>query len=196
MVSVFELFKIGIGPSSSHTVGPMKAAAAFTDGLARAGLLPATARIRVELFGSLAWTGKGHGTQPAVILGLAGQHPDTVDGDAAAAIIGQTTRAFSLDLHGEHRVAFAADRDVVFNTLSPTPVHPNTLAFSAFDATGSVLATERWCSVGGGFVVPEAQVGALPPETVTLPFPFRSGAELLMVCRRNGIGIARARAGQ
>jgi L-serine dehydratase len=127
-----------------------------------------------------------------VILGLAGQAPETVDGDAAEAIIGQAQRGFTLDLHGEHRIVFSADRDVVFDTLAPTPAHPNTLAFSAFDAAGGLLAAERWCSVGGGFVVPEAEVGAPPAEAQPAPFAFRSGAELLMVCRRGGISIARA----
>ena len=192
MVSVFELFKIGIGPSSSHTVGPMLAAAGFAEALASHAMLPAVTRVRVDLLGSLAWTGKGHGTQRAVILGLAGQHPETVDSDAVEAIMAMAQRGYRIELAGQCPIAFSIDRDVVFDTLSPTPAHPNTMVFSAFGNHGVLLACERWCSVGGGFVVPEAELAhTAAAPTSRVPYPFRSGAELLTICRRHGATIAR-----
>lgn len=189
MISAFELFKIGIGPSSSHTVGPMKAAAAFVGGLREAGRLAPVARVRVELFGSLAWTGEGHGTGKAVILGLAGEKPETVDPDAADALAEDVRERRTLDLGG-WRVMFDPAADLVFDRVGEAPVHPNTLMFTAFDATGEVLARERWCSVGGGFVVPESEVGAPPRDGPEVPYPFRSGAELLRTGSRTGLSIA------
>ncbi len=188
MISFLDLFKVGIGPSSSHTVGPMTAARAFAMELAAGGLLPAVARVRVELLGSLAWTGQGHGTGPAVILGLAGELAEAVEPAAAVAIHDLAAQG-QLYLAGERRIGFLAGRDVVFDTLSPTPRHPNTLVFSAFDAEGVLLATERVCSIGGGFVVSEPEVGAVAPDGPSVPFPFRSGAELLLAARRAGLTI-------
>jgi len=190
MISVFELFKIGIGPSSSHTVGPMKAARAFVADLSAGGLLGRTVRVRADLFGSLAWTGKGHGTDKAVILGLAGMEPATVDPDAAEAAFLTACTDKTLDLAGRRTVAFDPARDVVFDGAGETPRHPNTLAFTAFDGAGAVLAHERWCSVGGGFVVPEAEVGVVPASTVAVPFPFRSARELLAAGAASGLPIA------
>ena len=191
MISILELFKIGIGPSSSHTVGPMKAAQAFAARLAASGLLPRVAQVRAEMFGSLAWTGHGHGTGAAVVLGLAGQLPETVEPDVATAIHELAAGQHRLKLAGQTLVEFVPQRDVIFDTLSATPRHPNTMALSAFDAEGGVLAHERWCSVGGGFVVPEALVGEPAPEGSPIPFPFRSGADLLLTCRRTGLNIPR-----
>ncbi len=190
MISCMELFKVGIGPSSSHTVGPMKAAHAFAAGLAASGLLPATAQVRATLLGSLAWTGQGHGTGPAVVLGLAGQLPETMEPATAAAIHAQAAQ-LRLMLAGQVPIGFDPARDIVFDTLSPTPRHPNTLALAAFDAAGSLLAEARYCSVGGGFVVTEALMDTPPTEGPPVPFPFRSGAELLLACRRGGLSIPR-----
>lgn len=190
MTSIFELFKIGIGPSSSHTVGPMKAAAAFIAGLRAASALDLVASVRVDLFGSLAWTGEGHGTATAVILGLAGQAPDTVDPDAAAAILAEAATRGTLRLGGGPAVGFDPSRDVVFDRNSPTPAHPNTLAFTAADATGAVLAHERWCSVGGGFVAREEQVGQPAPPGPTVPHPYVSAEQLLAIGARTGLTIA------
>ncbi len=188
MISIFELFKIGIGPSSSHTVGPMRAAHAFATSL-EAGL-ERTTRVEVTLFGSLAWTGKGHATDKAVILGLAGQVPETVDPDRADAIVAELSQARSLPLCGRRRIGFDRDGDIVFDCVSHPPVHPNTLLFRAFDAAGGVVAEERWCSVGGGFVVPEAQVGAIAPVSVSVPYPFEDGDALLAVGEQHGLSIA------
>ncbi len=188
MISIFELFKIGIGPSSSHTVGPMRAAHAFATSL-EAGL-DRTTRVEVTLFGSLAWTGRGHATDKAVILGLAGQMPETVDPDLADAIVAELSLARSLPLCGRRRIVFDRETDILFDCVSHPPVHPNTLLFRAFDVGGDLVAEQRWCSVGGGFVVPEAQVGQTAPSAVDVPYPFADGDELLVVGDRHGLGIA------
>ncbi|HTR16411.1 MAG TPA: L-serine ammonia-lyase [Acetobacteraceae bacterium] len=190
MISVFDLFKIGIGPSSSHTVGPMRAAHAFRSGLHASGQLSLVARLKVELFGSLAWTGQGHGTGKAVILGLAGELPESVDPDMADGIVADVTERSELDLGGR-AIVFEPETDVVYDVISATPVHPNTLAFSVFAEDGSLLTSERWCSVGGGFVVPEAAASGTSLEgTPNVPYPFRSGAELLRIGARTGLSIA------
>ena len=192
MISVFELFKIGIGPSSSHTVGPMKAAAAFVAALAADGRLARTARVEVDLLGSLAWTGKGHATDKAVILGLAGERPDAVDPDHAERLVAEVAARGRLALGGGGpTVPFAPAEDIRFDTLAATPRHPNTLAFRARDAAGAVLAAERWCSVGGGFVAPEAEAGEAAAEgEASVPYPFRTGRELLERCAAAGLTIA------
>jgi L-serine dehydratase len=189
MISVFELLKIGIGPSSSHTVGPMKAAASFADGLAEAGLLDRTARLRVDLFGSLAWTGKGHGTDK-VVLGLAGARPETIDPDEADEIVAGVASARTLALAGRHKIGFDPATDIVFDGAGSAPRHPNTLAFTATDMSGEVLRTERWCSVGGGFVVPEESVGAVETAPPVVPYPFTSAATLLRMGEESGLTIA------
>jgi L-serine dehydratase len=186
MISIFDLFKIGIGPSSSHTVGPMKAAAAFAAAQGPA----AVARIQVTLFGSLAWTGRGHGTDKAVILGLAGIEPATVDPDAADRLVADVLAHHRLGLCGRKTIAFDPAADIVFDGVSPTPAHPNTLRFDAFDADGACLASESWCSVGGGFILPEDQVGKDTADEIAVPFPFRSGKELLALCDRHAMPIA------
>ncbi|RYE75953.1 MAG: L-serine ammonia-lyase, partial [Hyphomicrobiales bacterium] len=149
MISIFELFKIGIGPSSSHTVGPMKAAFMFAEAARQQGLVGRTVRLRVDLFGSLAWTGKGHGTDKAVILGLAGMRPETVDADAADATVAALSKEKRLAFGGGATIDFDPALDIVFDGISETPQHPNTLAFAALDADGAVLLAQRWCSVGG-----------------------------------------------
>ncbi|GLK70527.1 L-serine ammonia-lyase [Ancylobacter dichloromethanicus] len=191
MISAFELFKIGIGPSSSHTVGPMVAAASFAERLAAEGQLPRVARVEATLYGSLAWTGKGHGTDKAVMLGLAGQHPRTIDPDRADALIAGVAEEGRLPLAGTHGIGFKAARDIVFDGVAPTPQHPNTLAFRAFAGDGGLIAEARWCSIGGGFVVPEEDVGRpAPPEQVALPYPFRSARDMLAYAARENLSIA------
>lgn len=190
MISVFELFKIGIGPSSSHTVGPMKAALAFADALKTDGLLDRVAAVQVDLYGSLAWTGRGHGTDKAVILGLAGLHPETVDPDQAERIFSDMAAVKRLPLAGLKGIVFDPATAIVFDGVGETPVHPNTLAFTAFDATGTALAHERWCSVGGGFVVREAEVGHPVEDGTAVPYPFRSGKDLLVRADEAGLTIA------
>ncbi|MBH0237433.1 L-serine ammonia-lyase [Methylobrevis albus] len=191
MISVFELFKIGIGPSSSHTVGPMKAANSFLRALADTGVMAAVAGVRIDLFGSLAWTGRGHATDKAVILGLAGEMPETVDPDRADAIVAEIASKGRLRLGGGPGVPFDPAVHLVFDGVTECPKHPNTLAFTALDAAGAVLRHERWCSVGGGFVVPEDEVGApAPADAVPVPYDFRSGEQLLGFGRDSGLKIA------
>lgn len=191
MISVFELFKIGIGPSSSHTVGPMVAAASFIHDLAATSALARTARVETVLYGSLAWTGKGHGTDKAVILGLAGQRPQTVDPDHADALVAEAESHRRLFLAERHGVPFDAERDIRFDGVSATPKHPNTLAFRAIDAEGALIVEERWCSIGGGFVVREEAVGQpAPPDEIALPYPFRNARELLALADGAGLTIA------
>ncbi len=183
MISIFDLFKIGIGPSSSHTIGPMRAAAAFA-----AALPEGVARIKVELFGSLAWTGKGHGTDRAVILGLAGEVPETVDPDDADAIVAGVSSGI-LKLAGGRTIAFSS-ANIVFDRVSPTPRHPNTVGFTAFDGDSVVLKSERWCSVGGGFVLREDEPADLGAMTGAVPFPFANAAELLRRGAESGLSIS------
>jgi L-serine dehydratase len=190
MISVFELFKIGVGPSSSHTVGPMKAAGAFAGGLLERGAIDRVAALEVALLGSLAFTGKGHATDKAVILGLSGEAPETVDLDEAEALIARVRETKALNLAGRRRVAFDAESAIRFDTLTPAPRHPNTMRFIARDGEGRALADETWLSVGGGFIVRDgASDDASAPET-RLPYPFRSGAELLARGSESGLSIA------
>ena len=130
MISVFELFKIGIGPSSSHTVGPMKAAAAFVGGLVGTGAIDQVASIEVSLMGSLAFTGRGHATDKAVILGLSGEKPDTVDLDAAEALVARVRETKALNLAGRRAIPFDPERAIVFDIVTPAPRHPNTMRSS------------------------------------------------------------------
>ena len=190
MISVCELFKIGIGPSSSHTVGPMKAAGAFASGLAGSGLLERVASVEVALLGSLAFTGKGHGSDKAVILGLSGEEPESVDPDAAEALVARVREAKRLSLAGRRVIAFDAESAIRFDTLTPTPRHPNTMVFVARDAGGSALADETWLSVGGGFIIRDGVGDEAPAADARLPYPFRSGADLLARGREGGLSIA------
>jgi L-serine dehydratase len=142
MISIFDIFKIGIGPSSSHTVGPMKAVRAFVEGLGKDRHIDATARVTVRLLGSLAWTGKGHATDRAMILGLAGASPDTISGTDASRILAMAHGDRQLQLNGDHQIAFDPAIDVVLDMKSPCPKHPNTMVLAAFDAAGARLAED------------------------------------------------------
>ncbi|MBN8633475.1 MAG: L-serine ammonia-lyase [Rhodobacterales bacterium] len=191
MISVFDLFKIGIGPSSSHTVGPMKAAFAFVEALEAGGEARKAVRVVTTLYGSLAWTGKGHGTSKAVILGLAGQKPATIDPEEADAIVAGVETKGELPLGGGRVIAFDPEKDIVVDLATTPPFHPNTLAFEAFDAEGTLLFSQRWCSVGGGFVVMEGQ-NDLPTgtDTTPVPFPYHNAAELMTMAATSGLSIA------
>ncbi|MBN8511050.1 MAG: L-serine ammonia-lyase [Burkholderiales bacterium] len=195
-VSVFDLFKIGIGPSSSHTVGPMRAARLFALRLQHDGLLPRTARVHCELYGSLGATGKGHGSDKAVLLGLAGHEPDSVDVDAIPALLKAVRDSGRLKLAGAHAVDFAEKRDLHFNRRESLPLHANGMRFTAFDAGGAELAGRVYYSVGGGFVISDevaadgSRTRAIAPDATVLPLPFRSGDELLAVTQREGLSIA------
>jgi len=188
-VSVFDLFKIGIGPSSSHTVGPMRAARLFALRLESDGLLPRSARVLSQLYGSLGATGKGHGSDKAVLLGLAGHEPDTVDVDAVPALLAALRKAGRLALLGRHEVVFNERDDLKFFRRETLPFHANGLRFTAFDAAGAELASRVYYSVGGGFVVSEevaadgAKQKVVAPDATLLPHPFHSGDELLQRCR-------------
>ena len=195
-VSVFDLFKIGIGPSSSHTVGPMRAARIFALRLAHDGLLARTARVQALLYGSLGATGKGHGSDKAVLLGLAGHEPDSVDVDAIPALLDAIRGAASLRLAGGHAIAFDEKTDLVFQRRETLPFHANGLRFFAFDAGGAELTQRTYYSVGGGFVVSD-EVAAdgtrqktIAPDTTVLAHPFHSGDDLLALTERHGLTIA------
>jgi L-serine dehydratase len=189
-VSVFDLFKIGIGPSSSHTVGPMRAALLFVQGLERDGLLAQTASVKVELYGSLGATGKGHGTDRGVMLGLMGEAPDTVDPSTIAARLDAVSRSRRLALGGTHEIGFSPKEQIAFYRQA-LPEHPNGLKLRALDANGTVLREATYLSVGGGFVV---TAGA--PNTKVLQaadqraHPFSTGNELLAMCAATGKSIA------
>jgi L-serine dehydratase len=190
MISVFELFKIGIGPSSSHTVGPMKAAAAFAQGLAESGEAARAASLKVTLYGSLAFTGKGHAVDKAVVLGLSGEAPATVDPDKVEAIVARVKERRVLALAGAREIAFDPEADIVFDFVSLPQRHPNTLRFCARDAQGGVLLDEAWCSVGGGFIIREDEPEPTSDGAVAWPYPFRSSADLLARGRESGLSIA------
>ena len=190
MISVFELFKIGVGPSSSHTVGPMKAAAAFAGGLIETGAIDRVAALEVTLLGSLAFTGKGHATDKAVILGLSGETPESVDLDAAEALVARVRETKALNLAGRRTIAFDAESAIRFDTLTPAPRHPNTMRLIARDAEGKALADETWLSVGGGFIIRDGVDERGSATQVELPYPFRSGAELLARGREAELSIA------
>ncbi|MEO7935487.1 MAG: L-serine ammonia-lyase [Dokdonella sp.] len=192
-VSVFDLFKIGIGPSSSHTVGPMRAAARFINRwLDERALLDKTTRIRAELFGSLALTGRGHGTDKAVLCGLEGEWPDSIDPNIIAEKLARIRSEKRIHLLGKHAIDFDEKTDLIFNKRQKLPYHSNGMRFSAFDADGNELATRDYYSVGGGFVVnhDEAADDRIVADTTVVPYPFNSGDELLARCEESGKSIA------
>jgi L-serine dehydratase len=194
-VSVFDLFKIGIGPSSSHTVGPMRAARLFAQRLASEGLIDRVAAIRVELYGSLGATGKGHGSDKAVLLGLEGDDPAHVDVDAIPARLASIRTARELRLLGKFPVRFV-EREHLFFFIRALPFHANGMRCIGFDRAGRELTARTYYSVGGGFVVSEelANDGSaqrrIAPDTTILPLPFHTGEELLEQCRANRLPIA------
>jgi L-serine dehydratase len=194
--SLFELFKIGIGPSSSHTVGPMRAALRFSRQLESTGLLPRTASLTVDLYGSLALTGIGHGTDRAILLGLLGEAPDTVDPALVESKINTIRSTGSLLLNGTKAIPFAEATNLNFrrNQMYPDPAvasHPNGMRFTAFDNTGAVLANEVFYSIGGGFIVSEAERTAESlTNTRTVPYPFRNAADLLATAKQHNLTIA------
>jgi L-serine dehydratase len=190
-ISVFDLFSIGIGPSSSHTVGPMRAALTFAEGLADDGLLGSVTRVRAELFGSLGATGHGHGSDRAVVLGLLGERPETVDTDSVPERVAAIRAAERIELLGKREVAFAED-DLVMHRRQSLPFHPNGMRFFAWDADGTLLRERTYYSVGGGFVVDEQAAGAdrIVADATPLPHPFTTGVELLEQCDRTGLPIS------
>lgn len=192
VISTFDLFKIGIGPSSSHTVGPMRAAHTFVAGLKADGLLADTARILAELFGSLGATGHGHGSDRAVLLGLAGEDPETVDTDSINERVSEIRSAGRLAVLGSHEIDFSVDRDLMLHRRRSLPFHPNGMTFTAFNETGAVLRERTFYSVGGGFVVDESATGAdrVKMDETRVKYPFRSSVELLDLAEVAGLPIS------
>lgn len=192
-VSTFDLFKIGVGPSSSHTVGPMRAACRFAEKwLDASGKLAQVARVRSEVFGSLALTGRGHGTDKAVLMGLEGHMPNLIDPDIIPAALERIRASKRINLLGKHEIAFDEKQDLVMNKRQKLPFHTNGMRFTAFDAAGNVLATRDYYSVGGGFVVnqDEAAEDRIVADTTEVAHPFHSGAELLAQAEASGKSIA------
>jgi L-serine dehydratase len=186
--SIFDLFKIGIGPSSSHTVGPMRAARQFAVGLAESSQLEQVSRVLAELFGSLALTGIGHGTDKAVILGLSGEKPEEVNPDAVEDILESIRSTSILEVLGKKPVEFEVARDLLFHAEECLPGHSNGMRFSALDHASNLLRSEVYYSIGGGFIVREGEAaGDAPPLQV--PYPFSNGAELLTQANEHGLAI-------
>ena len=191
-VSVFDLFKIGIGPSSSHTVGPMRAALKFARSLADDGMLDQVSGVRAELFGSLGATGHGHGSVKAVVLGLSGEQPETVDPAAAEPMLAAVRAAGRLALLGRRQLAFDVDTDVILHRRKRLDFHSNGMRFAALDAAGAELSARTYYSIGGGFVLGEDDAGrpAIVADPTPVPYPFRSGAELLAITRQTGLPVS------
>jgi L-serine dehydratase len=187
-VSTFDIFKIGIGPSSSHTMGPMRAAREFALRLESAGSLEKTCEVVIRLYGSLALTGSGHGTDRAVLLGLTGADPGSVDPDSMEPTLQRIRGSGTLALLGRHEIRFDEPMQLLFMRSERLPRHTNGMRFTALDATGARLAEEDYYSLGGGFIVrgedPETQSNDVAP-----PYPFGSGEELLALCREHGLEI-------
>ncbi|MEU5527651.1 L-serine ammonia-lyase [Micromonospora chersina] len=192
MISVFDLFSVGIGPSSSHTVGPMRAARTFVAGLKADGQLADVTRVQAELFGSLGATGHGHGSDRAVLLGLEGESPETVDTDSVGPRVERIRAQRRLSLLGSQEIDFDPDRDLVLHRRRSLPYHPNGMTFAAFDAAGEQVRARTYYSVGGGFVVDEAAAGAdrIKPDSTRVRHPFLTGAELLRVTTDTGLSIS------
>jgi L-serine dehydratase len=189
-LSVFDIFKVGIGPSSSHTMGPMRAAREFALGLKRDGLLAATQEIAVRLYGSLALTGVGHGTDRAILAGLEGADPETVDPDSLEATVRRIRASGRLRLLGEHEIAFDEPMQLLFMHHERLPRHSNGMRFTALGAANRVLREQDYYSVGGGFIVRgnEGEAAGTHERTAP-PYPFSSGEELLTLCREHGLEI-------
>ncbi|MEU2736800.1 L-serine ammonia-lyase [Streptomyces sp. NPDC007095] len=191
-ISVFDLFSIGIGPSSSHTVGPMRAARMFARRLRNEELLASVATVRAELYGSLGATGHGHGTPKAVLLGLEGASPRTVDVEGADDRVEQIKSSGRLALLGTHEIAFSFDDDLVLHRRKALPYHANGMTIFAYDASGALVLEKTYYSVGGGFVVDEDAVGEdrIKLDDTVLKYPFRTGDELLRLTKETGLSIS------
>ncbi|MBB4954635.1 L-serine dehydratase [Agrobacterium vitis] len=199
-LSVFDVFKIGIGPSSSHTMGPMSAATRFLELiLSNEWPRPAGAEVaalKVSLHGSLAYTGVGHGTDRAVIIGLTGEAPATVDPDRMETIVAEVERTGTVCPPGHPAYAFHPATDLVMDKKTPLPGHANGMRFSAFDKQGRLLLTTIYYSIGGGFVVTDTELEAVQktknsaPKTVKIPYPFASARQMLTMAQSSGLTIA------
>ena len=191
-LSAFDLYSVGIGASSSHTVGPMRAAKRFADGMLADGLLPAVARVKAELSGSLGSTGHGHGSDKAVVLGLEGEDPATVDTDQADARLSAASDQGSLLVAGVHPVSFSARDDLVLHRRKSLPAHPNGMTFTAYDERGGIVRARTYYSVGGGFVVDDSATGAdrIVVDATPVRYPFGTGESLLSTCAEEGLSVS------
>jgi len=191
-ISVFDLFTIGIGPSSSHTVGPMRAASMFATKLDASGQLDSVTTVKAHLYGSLGATGRGHGSDKAVLLGLEGEAPESVDVDAIPKRMATIESQSALNLLSKHSITFDTKADLIFEKRESLPGHPNGLKFSALDDNGDLVREGIYYSVGGGFVVSENHTDepVITESDIELPFPFESGEELLSLCKESGRPIS------
>ncbi len=194
MISVFDMFSVGIGPSSSHTVGPMKAGAEFVGELAQQdALFEKIDSVKVELFGSLGQTGIGHGTGKAVILGLLGEMPDTVDVDSIDSVLEDIRTSETLALNGMKEVSFPNKNAIVFHRRKTLPKHANALTFFAY-GNGELLAEQTYYSIGGGFIIKDQDFDATKAHAATLqaavPYPFKTAGDLLNLCKTNGLSVS------
>ena len=190
-ISVFDLFSVGIGPSSSHTVGPMKAAYAFVEKLALdRELFNEVNRLQVELFGSLALTGRGHGTDIAVLNGLEGQLPETVNPDEVTPRAKTIFEHCKIQLAGKKSISFSQQTDLLFLQKALLPLHTNGMRFSAFNPQGVLLNSQIYYSIGGGFIVTEQAFGQQHKDAVPVPYPFSTAIELFNTCKKNNLTIS------
>ena len=193
--SLFDLYKIGVGPSSSHTMGPMRATCRFARELGSGGLLDRVARVQTELYGSLALTGIGHATDRAVLLGLSGHEPAGIDPAAIAITVASIRASRQLDLAGTHTIAFEEARDLIFERSIMFPPgaqtqHPNGLRLTAFDSAGAVIDQRTFFSIGGGFIIEDGAAQSADKQEAAIPFPFHSAAELLATAQANELSIS------
>lgn len=186
-ISVFDLFSVGIGPSSSHTVGPMKAAREFVMSLERQNILRDVARVTIELFGSLAFTGKGHGTDNAILLGLEGHAPDTINPDIIHPRAKEIIEKETISLFSKQSVPFQIATDFIFNFKDLLPTHTNGMRFTAFAVDQQILDTQIFYSIGGGFIIHENMASAA--SDTPIPYPFSTAKELLEHCQQNNLSI-------
>ena len=191
-ISAFDLFKVGIGPSSSHTVGPMLASRQFAEGLKQSGRLVEVSRVKSEMYGSLGATGKGHGTPKAVLMGLEGEQPDLIEVPSIAGRVAAIRENGHLSLMGEHSIAYNHDRDFTLHRRKALPFHPNGMIFTAFDAAGVEISKRTFFSVGGGFVVDNSvsDQDCIVEDTRSLTYPFDSADQLLALCEEYGLSIS------
>lgn len=188
--SIFDLFKIGVGPSSSHTVGPMVAGNRFAIQLQQNNLLALTTKVRINLYGSLALTGKGHATDTACILGLMSETPHQVDPDTIPEMLSLVENSGELPLAGKKWIKFSQPQDLIFNFSESLPEHPNGMIIAAYDQQDRLLLEQTYFSVGGGFVLDASELGQTSTQTVSLPYAFHNAKELLAQCQATGLSIS------
>lgn len=191
-ISTFNLFSIGMGPSSSHTVGPMRAARLFMETIEKAGVLKEVARLRTDLYGSLALTGKGHATDIAVMLGLSGETPENIDPNSVPDKIEKIKTEKTLSLFSKHPIKFDEEKDLLFHYDKQLPYHPNGMRFTIYNQHGKELLSQVYYSVGGGFIVDHDTASkdkTLGDEEHKLPFPFKNAEEMLKQCREKNYSI-------